>query len=480
MVTATAAPTAPETGSLPRTATRLFKRVGFESHPEQMAILDDEHQYKLTSGGEQAGKSLTASKELLIRWQEDLAFKIDDNFTGGLLYWLVSNDYSGTEQEFRYIEADFVALFGSERVDATKRVDPGYIHVYVSPEDKRPFIRVETKSAKDIHSLRKEAPHGFLICEASQVDYSVWERCRGRSAPRDAWIFMSGTFEKGNPWYIQMFQAWRNGSGNSKSFKLPATSNRALYPGGEKDPKILALKDGPDAVSDDYYTERIDGEPVPPRGLVIKNFRPDFHIRDLEYVPGLPVFIWEDPGYDGAHAIEASQYVDWQVRVFDEIYVTGLIHEDVIDLVQQREWWAAEDKVLVSDPHYKSQHHSRTSVEEVWLSETGLRALGDKVQINEGSERFMSFLKVNPLTGVPKMVISPKCRGLLSELGAGLNPITKKLEPYVWQVDGDGTNVGKTPIDRNNHAIKAVIYGLIKQFGYSRARRGNRGKVVRF
>ena len=43
----------------------LFKKVGFSPTQEQKAILESPYRFNLVAGGEQAGKSLIASKYLL-------------------------------------------------------------------------------------------------------------------------------------------------------------------------------------------------------------------------------------------------------------------------------------------------------------------------------------------------------------------------------------------------------------------------------
>ena len=76
------------------------------------------------------------------------------------------------------------------------------------------------------------------------------------------------------------------------------------------------------------------------------------------------------------------------------------------------------------------------------------------------------FLKLDDATHQPKMLFSPTCRGLISELGGCLSPIDNQMHVYRWQVDKEGNAVGQVPIDRWNDGIKAVVYGLVDRFGY--------------
>ena len=107
-----------------------------------------------------------------------------------------------------------------------------------------------------------------------------------------------------------------------------------------------------------------------------------------------------------------------------------------------------------------------SSPAETWLSQGGLYLSSRKVRINEGTERFKSFLKTDPIRHQPKMVFSPKCRGILSELGAGPSPLDGQMHPYKWKTDNDGQVVGEVPVDRYNDGIKAATYWLVDHFGY--------------
>ena len=69
----------------------LFSKVGFTPTDEQKLILQSPYRFNLVAGGEQAGKSLIASKYLLGRFAET-------DQRG--LYWLVAADYERTRAEF--------------------------------------------------------------------------------------------------------------------------------------------------------------------------------------------------------------------------------------------------------------------------------------------------------------------------------------------------------------------------------------------
>ena len=436
----------------------LFSKLDFKPTEKQKPILDSRKRFILVAGGEQAGKSLVASKYLVSRFLE--------NEEAGL-YWLVAADYERTRAEFDYLVQDFATLGILSEV--TKRVDPGRIVLADG-------TRIETKSAKDPRTLAMRAPNGIIGCEASQLDLETFHRLRGRCAPKRGWLFLGGTFEGSLGWYPQLFQSWQHGLNDEQSFSLPSYSNEHLYPGGKSDPEILRLKA---VASDEFFMERIEGIPTPPQGLVFGEFRADLHISDeAEWAVGNPVQLWMDPGYSGGYAVEVIQEINGQMCVIDEIYEQGLITSEIIDIAQSRPWWKDVDGGVIDVAGY--QHQAMSAPAEIWLEQTGIYLGAQKVQINEGTERLKSFLKPNPLNNIPKIIFNPKCKGILSEFGAEPNPFDGQTRAYRWKTDRDGNIVGNTPDDKYNHGVKAIIYGLVDRFGYGHTRNNSFIKVKRW
>jgi hypothetical protein len=423
---------------------KLLDIVGFTPHPEQRAIIESRKRDILVAGGSRAGKSKLASAKAFLNILEE---EPD-------LYWLVAEDYERTRAEFDYL-TEFFAKLGVI-TSVSKVINPGRIELADG-------TIIETKSAKDPRTLVMKAPKGIIVCEASQVDLETFNRCHERLMEKRGWLFLSGTFEPGSlGWYPQTHRAWLAGDGEAQSFSLPTTSNITVFPGGSQDPEILRLKR---ESSDDFFLERIMGVPVPPKGRVFPEFRPDVNVRSLEWEPGNTVYVWVDPGYAGAHAVECVQIIDGQIRLFDEIYEVGLITDDIIDKVVNRPWWKEAEKRGVIDIAGWA-HQAMAAPAEVWLQKAGLFMSSNKVNINDGTERLKSFLKINPSTMLPWLVVDPSCKGFLSELGVCSSPIDGMDHVYQWKLDREGGIVGSTPDDKFNHAVKAVIYGLVEHFGY--------------
>lgn len=437
-----------------------------------ISVSSPSHLYLAGRGMVPTHNSLGAALYLLIRALSPLinpppGYRVDKPEPE--LYWIVAADYDRTRREFEYLVEWFAQAGVLNKGRTTSVVNPGRIQLVDG-------TIIRTKSASDPRTLAMEAPNGILGVEASQLDIQTFERLRGRVGPKRGWLHLSGTFEESVGWYPTLWKAWQYGYDDSQSFSLPSTSNTYIYPGGENDPEILDIQR---RQSDQYFMERIKGVPVPPVGLVFHEIRPDIHIREHKYIPDIPVYLSEDPGFgsDSAHAIVVWQVVDEptldgrsvfrQVRIVDEIYERGLITDQIIDIAMKRDWWKNDTKNYVTDPHYADQHHSQSSVADTWTERTGLTSqLRGRVPIMDGTERLKTFLKIDPLAGRPGVVIDPKCQGILSELGVAPSPFDGQVRAYRWGTDREGNVVGKKPEDRYNHSIKALIYGLVSRFGF--------------
>jgi hypothetical protein len=370
------------------------------------------------------------------------------------LYWLVAADYERTRAEFDYLVQDFASL--GVLAEVSKRVDPGRIILVDG-------TRIETKSAKDPRTLAMKAPNGIIGCEASQLDLESFHRLRGRVAPKRGWLFLAGTFEGSLGWYPQLYSTWSRGvHEDQQSFSLPSYSNQHLYPGGKSDPEILKLRA---QSSDEFFMERIEGIPSPPQGLVFGEFRADIHVDpNVKWVKDEPVYLWMDPGYAGAYAVEVVQDINGQLCIIDEIYEQGLITTEIIDIARSRPWWKDVHSGAIDIAGY--QHQAMSAPAEMWMEETGIYLSAQKIRINDGTERLKGFLKVDPVTNIPKITFNPNCKGILSEFGAIPSPFDGQTRAYQWKTDRDGNIVGESPEDKNNHGVKAVIYGLVDRYGY--------------
>lgn len=427
----------------------IFQKLGYKPSREQAKVHFSDARIRQVAGGERSGKSYSAANDLLAQFYE------------GELFWLVAADYERTKAEYDYICQGFDKLGISYQ--ATKHVDPGLIEVAGG-------FRIATKSAKDPRRLAMEAPDGIVACEASQLDYETYLRMRGRIAEKRGWLLMSGTFEGSLGWYPEHFNRWQypNQEG-AESFSLPTWSNLIVYPGGRQDPEILALEA---ASSAEWFQERYGGIPCPPRGLVFHEFSNKIHTGisdDYDFDPLGQVYLWVDPGYASFYAVEVAQKRGDDIYLVDEIYEKSLVTSDIIKICKQKPWW---NQVVGGAVDITArQHQAMPAVIEIWSNEAGIHLNSNKIGIRDGIERVKNYLLVNPVSNRPLLHINARCKGLISEMGGCPNPVTGQTAVYRWKEDQNGAVIGDTPEDRNNHACKALAYGLVDLCGFSTARR---------
>lgn len=424
--------------------------LGHEWGPGQEPIILCTEREILAAGGERGGKSFVAAEYFNMRFWE------------GELYWIAAKDYDRCHQEFEYIAKAMMTLGA---------VDPNDVH---TPQNGQWHMKLDTGamiktwSLKDWLKVGFEAPDGILIAEVAQITHTEYTRLCDRTAERRGWVVGTGTFESSLGWFPEKWKLYQLPGQDGKSFSLPSWCNRFVYPGGFNDPEIQRLKG---KYNEDYFLERFGGVPCLPKGLVFPEFRYLIHVKEME-IQEAPVYLWVDPGYDGAYAVEVVQIFGEAVHVVEEIYETGLVTEQIIQVCQQRPWWrlVAGGAVDIA----ARQHQAMPAVAEVWREKGELHLNSQTIEQAAGRERLHTFLTVNPIDHQPRLFVDPKCVGILSEFGVCPNPFTGEASPYKWKENRVGAIVGQQPEDKNNHGIKAVIYGLIDRFGYVTGNRSNK------
>ena len=427
---------------------KIFGLVNYVPTEAQAVIHIDETRNKLTAGGERGGKSLVQSKELLKHW-----------FTEALpygkkaLYWLLGNDYEACRGEWEHIVEDFQKLEVLAK-PPTKNIDPGEIVL-------QDGTRIITKSARYPEKIATTAPDGILICEAAQVDYDIFLRAKTRLAEKRGWLCMAGTFEEEEyvGWYRELFELGQSFNNlELKSFSLPTWTNTVIFPGGREDPEILKQEA---SMTVERFMERFGGVPCPKTGRVITEFANAIHVKDCPFDKNLPVELAVDPGYAGAYAVLAIQDMGEYINLIDEIYVQGVVTKDIILMCKKKPWWTAVSGGAIDIAG--RQHQAMAAPVEVWLSE-GVSLRSKKVLIEDGIDLLRTHLKQHPTTGQPGILIDPKCRGLISECGGGKSPVESG---GIWMRNKNTLK----PIDRNNHACKALAYYLSNKWGFVGERR---------
>lgn len=430
---------------------RAWLRKKLELEPtgdHQSAIVNSDGRFIMVSGGEQGGKSWG------VAW---LCFERSFEFPFPIIIWLVGRRYYDTRKEYEYL-LQFYSAFGWVKKAS------------VAQADKKREIElvdgtvIRTMSVAETMNISQESPQIILGCEAAQMSMEAYYKLEIRARAGKGYLILSGTVEKLS-WFKQFFQQWSANIGERRAYSLPSYTNTHIFEYGKEDPEIQALRD---VLPPDLFAERIEGTPRKMSGLVFGNdFDPELHIRDVDFDPELPVHYCIDPGYNQAvHALVAIQIApSGMIQVFDEIYRNDYLVHDLAQEAQSREWWAnVGDGFHVIDVAGTRHLHPDAPPAETWSKLTGAYLHSDRVGIMDGIERMKLTLRPNRFNKA-KIVFSPRCKGILSEFGMCESPISGKIAPYRWKIGNEGDIEGKTPMDRNNDAIKALTYWLYIKYG---------------
>ena len=415
---------------------KTYVRLGLVPTEAQWPALMCDERTILVAGGERGGKSRTGAAYLMGRWHE------------GQLFWIAAKDYERCRPEFEYCLGDAQKL-GILTSDYSFPARDQCHTVLLGG------TKIVTKSLRDYVKIGSEAPDGILVCEVAQLDYQDWLRLLARTAEKRAWLLGTGTFEGSLGWYPELVEYYSTGVAEGKSFSIPSWSNRYVFPGGRDDSEIKRLEN---LLPYDLFMERFGGVPCKPSGLVIKEFANRIHVGQYDFKPELTVEIAVDPGYAGACAVEAIQKWGEQMVLVDEIYLQGYVTEEIIDICKMRSWWSRVVGGAIDVA--ARQHQAMAAPIEVWLKHGSLSLQAKLVEEEAGIDLLRTYLKPHPVSGQPHILVNHNCQGFIAECGGGKNPIPGGGQ---WLRD---KNTGK-PIDKDNHACKAVIYYLANKFGYT-------------
>lgn len=430
-----------------------FRAWGYAPNEEQLRVHADASKVRVVAGGERAGKSFVTGNEIAAHAAADCS-----------LVWVLGPDYEQTHKEFDY------ALEALGKIGA---VLPASVHRAEHASWSMKLLNgciVRTRTGEDAVKIANEAPDFIAMTEAAQQSWDNFQKAFNRTAEGRAKglgdLFASGTFESSLGWYAEKWTEFRGPNQfGATSFSLPTWSNLALFPGGRNDPIILAIEA---ANPPDLFMERFGGVPTPPRGLVFREFRHTVHIAPIRFgkvetavrdeqgwvLPeNTELDLWADPGYAGAYAVLFVAVVGPLVFQVDEVYAKGKVGEQVIQETMNKRELFERVKRGVMDVAGR-QHNAMESQVELWQRLAHLSFQSEPVPIADGIARHRTFLS-DPRTMAPRLFHDPKCVGTIREYGLYRYADTTETRPE-----------NELPIDRDNHSMKALAYGLWHRFGY--------------
>jgi len=432
--------------------------LGYKPNPTQAEILlnvrDSGNRFFLICGGERAGKSITSVASLFMM--------LDPGVEGEFVYWIVGPDYAQARAEFSYIHKTFAALGMIDKVSMPEtKTQPWILHAATS-KWKATF---ETRTSSDITKLASFTVHGVLMVEAAQQSNDVWLKLRGRVAETRGFIVLSGTLENGLPWYADMMERWAapNTEGGA-SFSLPTWSNTAVFPRGLNDPEMQALKR---TYPPDLFDERFGAKPRRKRGLVIPEFDFKKNVKELTFDETKPVELFIDPAQH-TYAVWFAQQQGQYTCVFDKVYEHGLTVFQIITMAKKSIYWpyVAGGVIDVAG----TQQHANKSQVQLWRERAGVelrfRKWHEEVLINTVRAHIGGYANTESVADelVPLCYFDKSLMTGVSPDGLAIEPLSE-FALWRWPRQTENSSSPRTPIDKNNDAIKALGYGLLDWYG---------------
>lgn len=417
------------------------------------------------AGGVGAGKSYSTAREV------DHYSSIQNG-----LGWIVGPNYELAKPEFEYLLNPYLEL---DLVDTNSVTNSSRGGRKFRMSDEAGGFTWETKSSSDIVGIAGKRPDVVVVVEAAQHPHEMYFKAMERAAEKRAPVIFSGTFEGSYGWYAEQWAIWQGPNvENGQSFSVPTWTNLEIYPGGRNDPEILRLER---TMPPDVFQERFGGVPCPPAGLVFKEFSPKFHVKPLLdlFDPALPVELWADPATHCYPILFVQPQKDGKTfHVLDEVYAKDQIAQEVIPQVVSRPFWKASCREGVMDIAGKTRAMGGQSNLEIW--ETELKRLGEhpinwfvhkwpqEEKRNAIHLRLWSGEGQNPegstRSGGPLLYFADTLNQTVSPDGRA-NGILGELKTYRWAQKGEMVADPRHPIKKNEDAISALGYGLLKHCG---------------
>jgi hypothetical protein len=432
-------------------ACRAISKLSFEKNVLQGEVLDwwwdSESRFMQILGGERGGKSLVAAFAALTCMKPGEKAE----------YWIVGPDYRQARPEFLYLHQWLE--------------DAGWVtEVSMPVSETAPWslsttfgATIRTRTAGDVQKLASFSVAGIVMAEAAQCVYEAFLKLMGRVSETSGFLILSGTLEKGLPWYGDLYERWQGDNLlDAKSWSLPSWSNLEVYPGGRDDPRIKELEA---EFPEDLFMERFGALPQRKFGLVLPEFDMKIHVKRLLHNPkGEPVQLAIDPGQH-TYAVLFLQYDGLVCNVLDRVYVKGMIAQDVIPKTMGNPLWKYIDLQDAGTIDVAGkQHHANKSQVELWREIAGANLRSKYIRLDDtiGALRYR-LRDVNPLHQ-PLLFFNNHMTNARGPDGIALDVLAEPLG-WRWPDRGSNQNLAQRPIDKNNDALKAIGYNLVQRYG---------------
>ena len=368
--------------------------------------------------------------------------------------WIMSSTYALTDMIFNDLflsaaSGDFGEVNSKSRKDRKVEISGGGL--------------AQAKSWDDPDAIEGESLDYIFADEAQTLDEDRYNLMRARLLDRNGVLVMIGSPSSTDTWFLAKCEEAKV---NPRWEYLEWTIDENPFLNAEYVADLRA--DSSAERFDELYMLRVRT----PRGLVYSNeYDQQLSKFRSEPNPNLPMQLWIDPGTTaGAYAVLFVQVIQGNIPrafVFDEYYEHFTFSERVIHDIKEHRYFPLVTSAVM-DVAGRQHHDKAASPKELWTTLARLPVYDQRVDILPGIERVKTVL-LNPATGLRRLLIHERCKYTHFEF---LNYRYRETSNLL-------VDTKKKPIDAFNHALKAIGYGVVHNFGYrDKEKSGPKGRVL--
>lgn len=301
----------------------FFKNVMYRPHARQDLFHDSSARFRLPVCGRRFGKSQMSAMDLM-----------PELFVPNRRYWIVGPTYDLGEREFRVIWNTLTkyGILGSDTgTRGTYNRANGKMWIEFPWE-----TRLEVRSADHPESLVGDSLHGVIMSEAAKQSPNTWHQfIRPALTDHRGWATFPTTPEGTANW---IYDLWRLGQDpdepDYESWQFPSWSNPYVYPLGEFDPEILAIKR---ETATPIFLQEYGASFAAFAGQIYPEFNETIHVKPVSFNPAWPNYIAWDFGFTNPLAAVEFQVDPMdRVWVWREHYASGMTIEQHVDMMKSR------------------------------------------------------------------------------------------------------------------------------------------------
>lgn len=446
----------------------IFRKVGYEPHKAQRPLHRSNARNKVASMGRRTGKSTAGGHELvvesvvtrvLLRWLEENGRRRE--------FWVVGPNYTDSEKEFR-------VLYNTLTKMGAPMDKPGtYYDAHAGDMQLSMFkgkFLVIGKSAMHPERLVGEGLNGVIMAEAAKMKESTWTKyIRPMLADYKGWAQFNSTPE-GKNWFYQLYMTGQSMDNNDwDSWRLPAWYNDRIFPGGRRDPEILAMeRDLPTEVFNQevkcLFTEYV--------GRVFKDFDEEIHVpKETMFLRSdFKTYAAVDYGFTNPFVWLLLQVDKWgNVYILEEMYEPGLTIDEAGDELLSRGLVPPGLIGFAPDPASPGD----TKALEKKLKVHGMGGTGGELEVRLRIIRAMlkernRHLPFGHEDRKPRLFINRKCVNMIREMNDYRYPKTRE------EAEEKNKNAPEKPLKKDDHTPEALGRFMVAYFGTGAAGEGAR------